>query len=151
MAQVKEVSKKGLKREYAVTVPKDVVETNLAAQLKEIQKNAKHPGFRPGKVPMDLVRQLHGLSYARADILDRTISEAVQKTMTERNLRPAMQPKIELVSFAEDKDLEFTLAVEILPEVKPGDFSKIALERLTADVEEENCRRGHHPRRQDHP
>ncbi len=73
---------------------------------------------------------------ARADTLDRTISEAVEKTLTERNLRPAMQPKIELVTFAEDADLEFTLAVEILPEVTPGDFSKISLERLTADVED---------------
>ena len=135
MAQVKEVSKKGLQREFNITVPKDVVETNVMAQLEEIRKTAKHAGFRPGKMPMDLVRQLHGQS-ARADTLDKTISEAVDKTLTERNLRPAMQPKIELVSFAEDKDLEFTLAVEILPDVTPGDFSKISLERLTADVED---------------
>jgi trigger factor len=135
MAQVKEVSKKGLQREFAITVPKDVVETNVMAQLEEIRKTAKHAGFRPGKMPMDLVRQLHGKS-ARADTLDKTISEAVEKTLTERNLRPAMQPKIDLVSFAEDADLEFTLAVEILPDVTPGDFSKISLERMTADVED---------------
>jgi trigger factor len=135
MAQVKEVSKKGLQREFSITVPKDVVENNLIAQLEEIRKTAKHPGFRPGKVPMELLRQLHGKN-ARGEILDRTVSEAVEKTLKERNLRAAMQPKIELVSIAEDKDLEFTLAVEILPDVTPGDFSKIALERLAADVEE---------------
>src|ERR1700722_12562912 len=112
MAQVKELSKKGLQSEYSVILPKEDVDTRLTKHLEEIQKTAKQPGFRPGKVPMDLLRQIHGKS-ARAEILDRAISEATEKALTERNLRPAMQPKIELVSFAEDKDLEFTLAVEI--------------------------------------
>src|ERR1700722_6356713 len=135
MAQVKEVSKQGLKREYAITVPKDVLEGNITAQLEEVQKTARFPGFRPGKAPLDLIRKQHGQS-VRAETLDKTISEAVQKTLSERNLRPAMQPKIELVSFAEDKDLEFTLAVEILPDITPGDFSKIGLELLTTEVED---------------
>src|ERR1700722_758451 len=132
-AQVKETSKKGLQREFNIVVPKDVVEKDLNASLEEIRKSAKHPGFRPGKVPMELVKQLHGQS-ARADILDKAISDATEKALKERNLRPAMQPKIELVSMAEDKDLEFTLAVEILPDATPGDFTKISLERLTANV-----------------
>jgi trigger factor len=135
MSQVKELSKKGLQRQYAVTVPKDDVESKLTAHLEQIQKTARQPGFRPGKVPMPLLRQIHGKS-ARAEILDRAISEATEKALAERNLRPAMQPKIELVSFAEDADLEFTLAVEVLPDITPGDFSKIALTHLTAEVED---------------
>ncbi len=134
-AQVKEVSKKGLMREFAVTVPQTIVEKNLVAKLEEIAKTMKMPGFRPGKVPMSVVKQRYGDS-ARAEIVDQTISDETEKALTERNLRPAMQPKIELVTFAADKDLEFKLAVEILPEVTPGDFSKIALERLVADVED---------------
>lgn len=134
-AQVKEVSNKGLMREFTIKVPQTVVEKNLSAKLEEIAKTMKMPGFRPGKVPMTVVKQRHGPS-ARAEIIDQTVSDETEKALTERNLRPAMQPKIELVSFAEDKDLEFKLAVEVLPEVTPGDFSKIALERLVSDVED---------------
>ena len=135
MAQVKEVSTEGLKREFAVTVPLADIEARLTTQLEEIRKTAKHAGFRPGKMPLELVRQLYGES-ARAEALDRAVSEATEKTLMERKLRPAAQPKIELVSFAKDKDVEFKLAVEILPEVIPADFSKIELERLTAEVED---------------
>lgn len=135
MAQVKEVSTAGLKREFVVTLPANDVETRLNAQLEEIRKTAKHAGFRPGKMPLELVRQLYGES-ARVDALDRAVAEATEKTLTERKLRPAVQPKIELVSFVKDKDVEFKLAVEVLPEVIPTDFAKIQLERVVADVEE---------------
>jgi trigger factor len=131
--QVKELSNQGLKREYAVTLPADDVSSRITKQLEEIRKTAKHAGFRPGKMPLQLVRQLYGEN-ARAEALDRAVSEATEKTLNERNLRPAMQPKIELVSFAKDKDVEFKLAVEILPEVTPGDFSTIALEKPVAEV-----------------
>lgn len=134
-AQVKEVSNKGLMRAFTIKVPQDIVEKNLTAKLEEISKTMKMPGFRPGKVPMTVVKQRYGSS-ARAEIIDQTVSDETEKALTSRNLRPAMQPKIELVTFAEDKDLEFKLEVEVLPEVTPGDFSKIALERLVADVED---------------
>ena len=135
MTQVQEVSKKGLMREFNVKVPLTVVEQSLTAKLEEIAKTMKMPGFRPGKVPMTVVKQRHGES-ARAEIIDETISNETEKALTERNLRPAMQPKIELVTFAADKDLEFKLEVEVLPEVIPGDFGQIALERQVADVED---------------
>lgn len=135
MAQVKEVSTEGLKREFVVTLPISDVEGRLTAQLEEIRKTAKHAGFRPGKMPLELVRQLYGES-ARVEALDRAVAEATEKTLTDRKLRPAVQPKIELVSFVKDKDVEFKLAVEVLPEVVPTDFSKIELERLVADVED---------------
>ena len=135
MAQVQEVSKKGLVREFTVTVPQATVEKNLLLRLEEIGKTARLPGFRPGKIPMKVLRQHYG-SNARAEVLDKTVSDVTETALTERNLRPAMQPKIELVSFAEDKDLEFKLNVEILPDVTPGDFTKIALEKLVTDVED---------------
>ncbi len=135
MTQVQEVSSKGLMREFTVKVPQDIIDKNWTAKLEEIAKTMKMPGFRPGKVPMTVVKQRYGGS-ARAEIIDQTISDETEKALNERNLRPAMQPKIELVTFAEDKDLEFKLAVEVLPEVVPGDFGKIALERLVSDVDD---------------
>lgn len=135
MAQVQEVNKDGLKRSYNIVVGQDVVKANLIARLEEIGKTAKIPGFRPGKIPMPVLEQRYGPS-ARAEVLDQTVSDVTEQALKERNLRPAMQPKIELVSFAEDKDLEFKIELEVLPEVTLGDFGKISLERLAADVEE---------------
>lgn len=135
MTQVQEVSKKGLNREFTVTVPNAELQAKITAKLEEIGKQAKLPGFRPGKAPLNIIKQHYG-SNARAEVLDEAVSNATEKTLTERNLRPATQPKIELVTFAEDKDLEFKLAVEILPEIKAADFSKITLERFTSEVDE---------------
>ena len=134
MAQVKVLKEEGLKHEFSITVPKQVVDEQRQLRLVEIGKTAKLPGFRPGKVPMNVIEQRHG-EEARAEALDKAISHAAEQTLSERKLRPAMQPKIDLVTFAEDKDLEFTLAVEVLPEVKVGDFGAIALERPVAEVE----------------
>lgn len=137
MAQVKEISKDGLKRAYNVVVAQDVIKKNLTARLIEIGKTAQMPGFRAGKIPMPVLEQRYGPS-ARAEVLDQTVSDVTEEALKEHNLRPAMQPKIELVSFAEDKDLEFKLEVEVLPEVAIGDFSKISLERFVADVEDKD-------------
>jgi trigger factor len=135
MTQVQETVKKGLKREFIITVAQQEVEKNIAAKLEEFGKSAKLPGFRPGKVPLPVLKQRFGAG-ARGEVIDQTVSQATQKALNERNLRPAAQPQIELISFGENKDLEFKLAVEILPEIAPADFGKIALERLIADVED---------------
>ena len=135
MAQVKETSKSGLKHEFIITVPQDLVNQNWQKKLEEISKTASRPGFRPGKVPMTVIKQVYGPE-ARAEILDQTVNDATEKALAERNLRPAMQPQIELVSIAEGKDIEFKLAVEVLPEIVPMDFGKIKLEKPVADVEE---------------
>jgi trigger factor len=134
MANVQVLKQEGLKHEFSVTVPKKTVDEQRRLRLIEIGKTAKWPGFRPGKVPMNVVEQRHGEA-ARAEALDQAISDAAEQTLSERKLRPAQQPKIELVTFAEDKDVEFKMAVEVLPEVKPGDFSTITLVRPVADVE----------------
>ena len=133
MAQVQEVSAKGLKREFIVTVPANDLDTKYAAALEERRKTANLKGFRPGKAPAEHVKKMYGTSI-RAEMLDQAVSAATDQTLTERKLRPAMQPKIELVSMAEGKDLEFKLELEILPEVKIGDFSNLVLERPVAEV-----------------
>jgi trigger factor len=134
MAKVQVLKQEGLKHEFSVTVPKQEVEDKRQLRLVEISKTVKLPGFRPGKVPMHVIEQRHGES-ARAEAIDQVISDATEKTLSERKLRPAMQPKIELLTFAEDKDVEFKMAVEVLPEVKPADFTKISLECPVAEVE----------------
>ena len=81
-----------------------------------------------------MIKQHYGAE-ARSDALEKTVSSAIEQVLSEHKLRPASQPKIDWVSTAEDKDVEFKLMIEALPDVKVGDFSKIALERPTADVD----------------
>ncbi len=131
--QITETSSEGLSREYTVVIPSDEIENKLTARLTEIGQAVSVPGFRPGKVPMTLLKQRYSES-VRGEILEQAIQESTQSAMTERELRPAMQPKIEIVTFEEGKDLEYTLGVELLPEIEPMGFAALSLDRLVADV-----------------
>jgi len=132
--QVTETSNEGLKREFKVLVPADEIEEQIAGRLKELARTIKLPGFRPGKVPVDLLRKKFGSS-VMGEVLEKAVNESSQKTMTERNLRPAMQPEIKVIGFEDGKDLEYTMALEILPEIAPVDFAKIKLERMVVDID----------------
>jgi trigger factor len=133
MAQVQQLSKKGLKHEFAIKVPQADVEKRRKTRLEEIGKTASLPGFRKGKYPINVL-EMHFGERARAEVLDQVVSEASEQALTENKLRPAQQPQIEIVSIEANKDVEFKLAVEILPEITPTDFSKIAIEKPTAEV-----------------
>ncbi|MDE2030086.1 MAG: trigger factor [Alphaproteobacteria bacterium] len=135
MANVQVLKQEGLKREFSVTVPEQEVAQKTQSRLVELSKTVKMQGFRPGKVPMAVVERQHG-DAARAEAVDQAISAAAEQALTEHKLRPAMQPKIELVSFAAGKDVEFKMAIEVLPEIKIGDFGKIELERPTVEADD---------------
>jgi len=135
MTQIQETVNEGLKREFNIKVAQSDVKKKLIARLEEIGQSVKLPGFRPGKIPLPVLEKRFAAG-ARSEVIDQTVSEASQKAMKDNNLRPATQPQIELISFAEGQDLEFKLALEIIPEITPGDFGKIPLERITADVED---------------
>jgi trigger factor len=108
--QVEETKSEGLSREFAVTIPGDDIEGRVSARLAEIGATVKMPGFRPGKVPMNLLRKQYGPSVI-GEVLERAISETTSETLREKNLRPAMQPNIRITEFDEGKDLKFTMAV----------------------------------------
>lgn len=135
MMQVKEVSSKDLKREFSVTVPCADIEEALVARLNEIGKKAKIQGFRPGKAPLQIIRQRFGAE-ALDEVHNKLVSESISKALDERKLRPSQQPKVEVVKIGEKVDLEFKFAVEVLPEIKVTDFSKLSFEKSVADVEE---------------
>jgi len=94
------------------------------------------PGFRPGKVPMSMVRKRYGEAVA-AEILEAAVNDASGKLLTDRNLRPAMQPKLEITKPGRETDLEFTVEMEILPEVALPDVSDITLSKPVAAVSDE--------------
>jgi len=106
--QVTETSSEGLRREFSVVVPKEDIEGRMNTRLAEVGASVNVPGFRPGKVPLAVLKQRYGDS-VRGEILEQTIQDTIQKTMEERELRPAMEPKIDLVTFEDGVDLEYKL------------------------------------------
>ena len=130
--QVTEISNDGLKREFKVVIQSNDIQSKVNLRLEELGRTVKLPGFRPGKVPMPVLRKRFGNS-VMGEVLERAVSDSSYQAMGERGLRPAMQPKIEITSFAEGKDLEYKMAIELLPEIKPMDFKELALERLKVE------------------
>jgi trigger factor len=135
--QVTEVSNDGLKRAYTVVVPATDIAAQKSKRLAAIAKDVKIPGFRPGKVPASVIQQRYGQA-VMGEVLEASVQDASEKVVSERNLRPAAQPKIELVNFAEGADLEFRMDVEVLPEIPMPDFSSITLTRLKATPTDED-------------
>jgi trigger factor len=134
--QVTETSAQGLKREFKVTIPASDVQSKLDLRLEELGRTVKLPGFRPGKVPFRLLKQRFGKSVV-GEVVERTVSDTSVQVLSERGLRPAAQPKIEVTAFAYDADLEFNMALELLPDIQPIDFATLKLERLTVEVADE--------------
>ncbi|MDB5377585.1 MAG: tig [Rubritepida sp.] len=135
--QVTEVANEGLKRAYTVVVPASSIALQKDKRLAEIAKDIKLPGFRPGKVPQKVVQARYGQS-VMGEVLEASVQQASDKVVADNNLRPALQPKIELVNFADGADLEFRMDVEILPEIPMPDFAGISLTRLKAAPGEED-------------
>src|ERR1700744_2574620 len=134
--QVTETLSDGLKRNYTVVLPVADLESRRTERLTTLGKTLRLPGFRPGKVPMPIVRQRYGTAVS-AEVLEESVNEATQKVLSERGLRPGQNPKVDLVTqnpTALASDLEFTLTMELLPDISLPDFSTIELTRLKAEV-----------------
>jgi trigger factor len=134
--QVTELSAEGLKREYKVVVQAAEIEHQVAHRLEELKGRIRMPGFRPGKVPVALLRKQYGRS-VMGEVLEQAVNQGSQKAIADHELRPALRPKIEVTAFDEGTDLEFTMALEVLPEVPEVDLKRIELVRLVAEVSDE--------------
>jgi trigger factor len=138
--QVTETLSEGLKRSYAVTVPAAEIETRTKSKLAEIGKNLRLPGFRPGKVPANLVRQRYG-NAVMAEVMQDAVNNAAERVVEDGNLRPAGQPRISLAKepqFGETlQDLEINVDLEVLPDITLPDLTEILLTRLRAEPAED--------------
>lgn len=134
--QVTETLSDGLKRGFTVVVPEPELAAKREQRLAELSKTIQMPGFRPGKVPLNLVRKRYG-DAVNAEILEGAVNDAHSQLLNERNLRPAMQPKLEITKPGTDSDLEFTVEMEVLPEVAVPDLSDVTLSKPVAAVSDE--------------
>lgn len=133
--QVTETKNEGLSREFTVVIPASEFEEQVSTRLNELSKTMEMPGFRKGKVPVSLLRKKYGPN-VMGETLEKAVQDGSAKVMSDNDLRPAMQPKIEITSFEEGKDLEYTMAVDVMPVIDLGDFSKIEVERVVAETNE---------------
>jgi trigger factor len=133
--QVTETNAEGLKRAFKVQLDAREIDDKMTGRLEELGKNVKVPGFRPGKVPIQILKQRFGKSVL-GEVLERAVTDSSNQALTERGLRPAMQPKIEITSFDEGKDLEYTIDLELLPDFEPMDFAQIELSRAVIEIDE---------------
>src|SRR5438552_4290243 len=138
--QVTETGAEGLKREFKITVPATEVEDQISRRLGEIGRSIRIPGFRPGKVPLPLLRKRYGPA-VRHEVLESTVQGSSAEAMREHNLRPALPPRVEIVSATEGADLEYKMSVEVLPDMPEPDFADLGIERLVAEVPDEDVDR----------
>ena len=134
--KVSEEKSKGLTKKFKAVIAAADFEKEVEARIQKLVKETKLPGFRAGKAPAALINQKFRPS-ALGEALDIAVQKAVAEIISDNKLKPAKEPNVQLDKFEDGKDIAFTMEVEILPDIKLGDFSKISLEKPMADVPEE--------------
>jgi len=127
----------GLSHQLTVTVPAEKVNEKFQQLLNKAAKNAKLPGFRPGKVPANILAQKHGKEI-RQDAINELMQSSMHEAVEKQGLNIAGQPSLESLIAEEGKDLEYTIKFETFPEIKLVDLSKASVERLRAEIAEKD-------------
>src|SRR5260221_11138010 len=107
--QITETNAEGLKHEFKVTIGADDIAQRVERRLNEIGRQVRLPGFRPGKVPLTVLKKRYGPS-VMGEVIERAVNDGSSQAMPEPNLRPALQPKVGIAPFNEGTDLQYTLA-----------------------------------------
>ena len=127
-----------LQRRLTVQVPGEEVQKKIDARLREIGKTAKLKGFRPGRIPMKVLKQRYGPS-VRHEIVTQTMQSSLYEALQQEALRPATSPVIESVpELKSAEDLEFTATIEVYPELDKIDTSSIAIKKPNTEVAEDD-------------
>ena len=133
--QTVETLNEGLKRAYTLRITAKDIDSRVDAELKRVAPTIRMPGFRPGKVPANLVRKMHGPALMQ-DALNTSIQEGVQSLIAEQRIRPALQPSVSLDDGYElGQDAEVKVELEVLPDVPAPAIDALKLERLTVPAD----------------
>lgn len=132
---IDEISK--TKKRLKIEIPADVVEGEIQKALKEIQKKAKIPGFRPGKAPLSIIEKKFGKD-AESEVLEKLVSEYYNNAIKEANLKPVLPPVAEdPINIKRKEPLYFELIVETRPEIENLDYENIEIEDVSTEVTEQ--------------
>jgi len=131
-----ETENEGLKRAYTLTIEAKDIAAKVDQEIRRIAPQVRMPGFRPGKVPANLIRKMHGEAI-HGDALNSAVQEGVQTLLANQKIRPAMQPQVELdEAYEQGKDAEVRVRLEALPDVPTPNIEGLKLERLTAEPDD---------------
>jgi len=126
----------GLERKLTIQIPGDDIKQKLESRLKELGKQVRIKGFRPGRVPLSVVRQRYG-KQARQEIIGDAVQASLQQAITDENLRPAAMPRMDNPpKDLDDGNLEFEAIIEVYPEIDDIDTAKLEIDQPVAEVQE---------------
>ena len=129
-------NKKNLEKNLKVLIDKSIIIKELEIRYEQIKKDVVLKGFRPGKVPTDIIKKQFGKA-VYGEVIDKILKESSAKALEEKKVRPALQPKIDLKSFGEGKDLEYIISITEFPEVKLDSLDKIKFDDYEIKIENE--------------
>jgi trigger factor len=140
--QITETVNQDLRREYKIVIPQGDLDKKLIVKIEEIRPRMQIKGFRPGKVPTAHLKKTFG-KQMMSEIVEQTVSETSQQAIKDNNLKPAFPPRVDLSSELDQvvdgkSDLEFTIKVDLMPDFQVADVSTLKVEKLVADVTDED-------------
>ena len=133
-------SKKGLKTNLKVFVDKKIIEEKIEVRLNELSKTVNLKGFRPGKVPVDVLKRQFGKA-VYGEVLEKVLKETSTKALEEKKIKIAGQPKLDLKSHGEGKDLNYTLEVDELPSIQLKSIENIKFTDYAINVTEDEIKK----------
>lgn len=136
MIKTVETENEGLKRAFMLTIPAEDIDARVDQEIKRIAPQVRMAGFRPGKVPPNLIRKMHGEAIQQ-DALNNAVQASVQQLLQEQKLRPAMQPQVALEdNYKPGGDAQITVRLEALPDIPTPNIEGLKLDRLTVAADE---------------
>ncbi|KAA0875369.1 trigger factor [Nitrincola tapanii] len=133
--QVSVETTSGLGRQITVTVPAARIDQDVNKQLQQQARTRRMDGFRPGKVPVSVVKRMYGKAI-RQDVLGQVVQETFYQAVTQEKLAPAGFPNIEFRKDNEGEDLEYVASFEVYPEITLADYSQVEITKQAADIQE---------------
>ena len=135
--KIDEIKSKGLDREWNITIPAEVINKKLLEKYTKISSTVKLPGFRPGKVPMNIIKQRYSQSIM-PEVLDEVVNSSLKEAVIERNIKPSVQPKVDIKKFEEGNELIFNVSFQIMPDIQTIDLKKIKVEKPFLEITEKD-------------
>ena len=128
-------NKKGLNKDLKIFIDKETMNSYMDEKYEEIKSSVNLKGFRPGKVPKEILKRQFGKAVF-GEVLDKVLKETSAKALEENKIKPAGQPRLDLKTYGEDKDLEYVLSVTELPKVEIKSLENIKYDEYTVKIDE---------------
>ena len=128
-------NKKGLNKDIKVFIDKKTMNSYMDEKYEEIKSTVNLKGFRPGKVPVEVIKRQFGKAVF-SEVLDKVLKDTTSKALEENKIKPAGQPKLDLKTYGEDKDLEYIISVTEFPKVELKSIENIKFDEYTVKIDE---------------